>query len=264
MNKTHLRHSIASLLVLGFAAGCAVDTDEPAAVEAKVAQPSAEVFDYAPEGEVIEVPKDTTVLDAKGSWNSKFGSTYTQAVTIQPNQNVRFTTSGGTVGVDPVMVLFVRHDNSTNWQVAAEFTQRIGINTLAFNDDTAYPHSSINYTNNRGYTLNARLMVFAYRDSTGEVTLRNDVTGLTTTAQVAAGGWSQQPGTAGKAWTSNSGGGDTWLFTFSGTPGAGVTGDGFWNDDKAGYGDSEIQGVHQLPRWYVTHGFSTGTTTVNN
>ena len=265
MIKTHVRHSIAALLVLGFAAsGCAVDTDESAPLEEKVAQPSQEVFDYAPEGETIEVPKQAAVLDAKGSQVSKFGHTYTQSVVIDPNQTVSFKTSGGSVGVDPVLVLFNRTDGIAEIGLSTEYTKKIGINTLAFNDDSVGLHSAVTFTNNRGHRLNAHLMVFAYQDRTGTVTLTNNITGGTTTADVSAGGWQLPPGNTGKAWTSNSGGGDPWLFTVSSTAVVGSAGDGFYNDDKAGFGDSEIPGVHAEWRWYVANGWGSGTTTINN
>jgi hypothetical protein len=262
MNKTHVRQSIAALLVLGFAAsGCAVDANDAEPAQ-KVVVPSQEVFDYAPDGEVIDVPKAATpALAEKGSVTVPYGPTYTQAVTLAPNQSVSFSTSGGSVGVDPVLVLFVRHDNSTNWQTA--FTTQVGTNTLAINDDTNGLHSSITYRNNRGVTLNARLMVFAYLDRIGTATLTGP--GSPGTVTIAAGGFKLSAGAAGKAWTSGTtGGGDPWLFTFGETAGVGI-GDGNWRDDKAaGVFDSEITGNHAKTMWYVANGWNAGTTTINN
>ena len=276
MTKTHVRHSIAALLVLGFAAsGCAVETDESAtagesaAVGIKVPVPNQEIFDYAPDGEVIEFVKQVPDLSTKGSMTLPYGWTYTEALTITPNQTVNFSTSGGSAGVDPVLVLFMRHDNGTAFD-ASPWTQQVGTTVLAINDDIAPPvrHAQISYTNNKGFTLNARLMVFAYNFSTGTVQLNRPIGPIS--VDVIAGGFEMDPGTTGTAFTSNTvdsagqPGGDPWLFTFGTSPGN-PQGDGNWQDDKAsGVRDSLISGNHNKRMWYVVNGFNQGTTTVNN
>jgi hypothetical protein len=266
MTKLHVRNSIAALMVLGFAAsGCSAEVDSPE-VEEKVVVPSTQVFEYAPEGEEIPVAKSTPVLDAKGSITLPFGPTHVQAMTITPGQNVSISTSGGSVGVDPVLVLFRRHDNS-NVFAASPYTQQVGTTVLAINDDiNPFPdrNASISYTNNTGSTLNAWLMVFAYNTSTGTTNLSNGQNNV----QVVAGGFQLGAGATGQAATGNTNptppSGDPWLFTFGTQPGHAV-GDGFWQDDKAvGVRDSLITGNHAQTQWYVAHGFSSGTTTITN
>jgi hypothetical protein len=251
-----VRHSIGALFVLSLAAsGCAVGSDAAPTGE-KVVLPSEEVFEFAPEGVEINVEKaeQEDPLEAKGAFSRTFGPTYTQAVTIANGQTVSFSTSGGTVGVDPVLVLFRRHDNLAAFPV--NYTERVGIQTLAINDDSVGIHSSITYTNTTGVTENARLMVFAWNNSTGQVNLSG-----VGTVDVRAGSV-RTSGTAGQAWTTGStGSGDPWLFTFD----LGFGGNGVWNDDSNGTFESTITGATSLTMWYVAHGWGAGgTTTINN
>jgi hypothetical protein len=247
------------MFLLAFAAGCS-DAGESGPSDAKVAIPSDEVFEFAPEG--AEVTGEKAIqeegLAAKGSAARKYGSTHVQPVTIAPGQTVSYSTSGGTLNVDPVLVLFHRHDNSTTFG-GWPYTDRVGIQTLAINDDTNGYHSAISYTNNTGITLNAHLMVFAWADSTGDVELSG--VGL---VPVAAGSIKTN-GNAGVASTSGSVGPsgwtpDPWLFMFDATPGEG---NGAWNDDSNGTRESTITGATSATMWYVAHGFHSGTTTIN-
>jgi hypothetical protein len=243
-------------MVLAFAAsGCAVGSDSAPTGE-KVVLPSEEVFEFAPEGVEIEVDKTAqeSPLEAKGAFSRSFGPTYNAAVTIAPGQTVSYSTSGGSVGVDPVLVLFRRHDNVASF--GFPYTERVGIQTLAINDDTNGLHSSISWTNNTGSTANARLMVFAWGNSTGQVNVTGH--GL---VDVRAGSV-RTTGTAGKAWTTASGGGDPWLLMFNNGPGF----DGVWNDDTTDVNrESTIQGATTIEMWYVAHGWGAGgTTTINN
>lgn len=257
MTKSHVRHSVAASLVLAFAAsGCAVGSDEAPTGE-KVVLPSEEVFEFAPEGVEIEVEKEVqeSPLEAKGAFSRVFGSTYNTAVTLAPGQSVSYSTSGGSVGVDPVLVLFRRHDNVASF--GAPYTERVGIQTLAINDDTNGVHSAISYTNNTGATVNARLMVFAWANSTGQVT----VSGIGLVDVLA--GSVRTTGTAGKAWTTGSTGSlDPWLLMFNNGPGF----DGVWNDDTTvANRESTIEGATTITMWYVAHGWGAGgTTTINN
>jgi hypothetical protein len=251
--KTHVRHSIAALLFLGYAASGCADADSASPAE-KVADPSHEPFEYAPAGEQIEYVKATQEdeLQAKGSYNRPFGNTYVQYLAIAPNQTISYSTSGGSVGVDPVLVLFRRHDNSSSY--GAPFTQQVGLQTLAINDDTNGLHSAISYTNTSGRTENAWIMAFAYGASTGTVDLSGvgSVTLLAGSVRVA--------GSAGTAWTTGSTG-DPWLFTFDDVPGLG---NGNWQDDSNGGLESTIIGNSNLIMWYVANGWGSGTTTINN
>lgn len=245
---------VGCLAVVGYMAGCSVETLDADPGE-KVAQPSSEEFAYAPEeadAVAAKVAPDDS-LSPKGAFSRKYGSTFTTAVTIANGQTVSYQTSGGTAGVDPVLVLFRRHDNSAEF-AAWPYTQRVEIQTLAINDDTNGLHSSIGYTNRSGRTENAFLMVFAYGNSTGKVTL----SGIGE-VDVAAGSVIAS-GTAGRAWTTNSNG-DPWLFMFDVSPGLG---NGVWNDDSNGGRESDILNATSLPMWYVAHGWNSGTTTINN
>lgn len=271
MTKTHVRHSLTALLLLGFASGCTVETDEsasaqePAPVGLKVAQPSQEIFEYAPEGEKFEWAKmpQESALEAKGSYSRVYGGTFVSPVTIANNQTVSYTTSNGSAGVDTVLVLFRRHDNGTGFMEFPYTTQR-GLQTLAINDDIvpgSNLYSSITYKNTSGRTENAWVMVFAWANSTGTA----DLTGFGN-VPVAAGSV-KISGTAGTAWTSGSvrsdgAAGDPWLFTFDSSPGLG---NGNWEDDTTQTNrESTIVGNTSLTMWYVAHGFFNGTTNINN
>jgi hypothetical protein len=249
---------VGAVVLLAFSAACS-SAEEPAPGE-KVIVPSEDVFEFAPDGAEVAVDKAVQEhgLEAKGSESRPFGTTFVQPVTIAPNQNVSYSTSGGSVGVDPVLVLFHRHDNSTEFS-AFPYTQRVGIQTLAINDDTNGLHSSISYTNNTNITLNAYVMVFAWAGAIGQVELSG--VGLVN----ASAGSVKTSGTAGVASTSGStafGGGtpDPWLFIFDATPGQG---NGAWNDDSNGTRESTITGASSSFMWYVAHGFNSGTTTIN-
>jgi len=245
------------MLLLALAAGCASAVDSEM-TGGKEVIPSDEVFEFAPEGEEVAVEKEVQDEDlaAKGSANVPYAQTFVTPITIGINQTVSYSTSGGSVGADPVLVLFRRHDNSTTFS-AFPYTDRVGIQTLAINDDTVGWHSSISYTNTSGRVENAFLMAFAYGSSTGQVQLSGGF-GL---VDIVAGSV-KIAGTAGQAWTSGSNG-DPWLFMFDITGGLG---NGVWNDDSSSSPinrESLITGATSLTMWYVGHGFNSGTTTIN-
>jgi hypothetical protein len=254
MNKTY----VTSMLLLTLAAGCASAVESDDLTGGKEVIPSEEVFEFAPDGEEVSTEKAPQEDDlvAKGSASRPYGQTFVTPITIGVNQTVAYSTSGGSVGADPVLVLFRRHDNSTTFS-AFPYTERVGIQTLAINDDTVGVHSSISYTNTNGFTENAFLMAFAWAGSTGQVVLSGGF-GL---VNIAAGSI-RTSGTAGQAWTSGSNG-DPWLFTFDLIPGQG---NGVWNDDVTSNPinrESLITGATSTTMWYVAHGFNSGTTTIN-
>jgi len=252
------------MLALAFAAGgCSNASESPSngASNAKVAEPVTQVFDYAPEG---ATPQAKAVFDdaliAKGSVNLKYAPTFQTAVTIANNQTVTYSTSNGSAGVDTVIALFMRCDNSTNYD--SPFTERPCITTLAINDDFNGLYSQITYRNTSGTTQNAHLMVFAYSNSTGTA----DLTGFGTISAVA--GSIKVGGNAGSTWTSgsvptNGGTGDPWLFTFDT---AGINSNGAYNDDTSlnpVNRESTIGSATSAVMWHVVSGFNSGTTNVN-
>jgi hypothetical protein len=257
MIKLHVRRTFGTVFMMaGFAVGCGAADAGP---NETGSLPGEEGFDFAPEGKDTASAKDaeSAELAAKGSANRPYGPGYTFPVTIAPGQTVSYSTSGGTSTADPVLVLFRRHDNSTNF--GSPYTQRPGIQTLAINDDTSGYDSAISYKNNSGVTENARLMLFAYGGNVGQVTLSG--VGLVT----FSAGSIKTDGTAGEAWTSgSSGGADPWLFTFDAIAGQG---NGAWNDDDPAGGtyESRISSATSTTMWYVAHQYSssTGTTTIN-
>lgn len=265
----HVHHSIVGILALAFAAaGCSNASDSAGTgdLQQKVAEPVTQVFDYAPEG---AAPKAKQVADealiAKGTANLPFAPTFSQPITITNGQTVTFETTNGSAGVDTVLVLFKRCDNSTTFD-PSPYTERPCVTTLQVSDDWDFPthgrFSKIVWTNTLGFTQNAHLMGFAYNSSTGTA----DVTGFGT--QSFVGGTLPLQGNAGTAWTSGStstsGTPDPWLFTFNVTAGSS---DGAYNDDTTPGGvthrDSTISGATSLQMWYALSGFNTGTTTVN-
>jgi hypothetical protein len=257
MIKVHVRRTFGAVLVLaGAAVGCAVDAGDAGPGEA-ASLPGEDGFEFAPDvAPTSDKDAESADLSAKGSENRPFGRTFTVGVTIAPGQTVSYSTSGGSNSNDPVLVLFRRHDNSTNF--GSPWTQRPGLQTLAINDDTNFRDAFISYTNNSGITENARLMVFAYGGNVGDVTLSGH--GVVTTR---AGSIKAQ-GTAGVAWTSGSSGAlDPWLFMFDAVPGEG---NGAWNDDDpAGGYESKISNATSALMWYVVHGHqdNLSSTTIN-
>jgi hypothetical protein len=242
------------------AAGCSAE-----GTGAEGAEPNLEGFDFAAEEtqNAVTKPKIEDELIGKGSATVPFGNALTLAVSIANGQTVSWQTSNGSPGVDTVLALFRRHDNLFGMTGG---TTRVGIQTLAMNDDfggTLY--SSLSYTNNTGQTENAYLIVFAYNGSTGTA----DLSGY---GQVnVRSGSTRGSGTAGSAFTSASSSPhgvvpDPWLFMFDGTPGQG---NGAWNDNDPtappGTRDSRITGATSSFMWYVAGAYpgSSGTTTIN-
>ena len=262
MTKAYARYSFAAAVALAFAAaGCSNASDGDGNTESgiKVAQPDTQVFDYAPEGTAPQAKQEPDPeLIAKGSTSLPYGNTFHAALTITNGQSVSFTTSNGSAGVDPVLVLFMECNNDAFFD--SPYTERPCVRTLVVSDDYDYPahgrHAQANWTNNLGYTVNAHLMGFAYNFSTGTA----DLTSYGT--QSFVGGTLKLQGNAGTAWTSGSNG-DPWLFTFN-LFGGGT--DGAYNDDTSTSPvnrESTITGATSLEMWYALSGFNAGTTTVN-
>ena len=241
------------------AAGCSGE----APVEEGTEQ-NLEGFEFAAE-ETEKLPAKPKIEDeliGKGSATVPFATALTLPVSIASGQTVSWQTSDGSPGVDTVLALFRRHDNAFGMTGG---TSRIGIQTLAMNDDFGGTwYSSLSYTNNSGQTENAYLIVFAYNERIGTAHLSG-------VGQVdVKAGSTRGSGTAGTAWTSASsspqGDPDPWLFMFDGTVGEG---NGAWNDDDptapSGTRDARITGATSAFMWYVAGGYngSNGTTTIN-
>lgn len=225
---------------------------------------SAESFEYAPN----EIDADAVIdakaeeeadLTGKGSMTLPRGTTFYTPVTITNGRTMQWTTTEGTDGVDTVLVLFRRHDNSTTF-VGSPWTEKVGIQTLAINDDYGDGnYSSISYTNTSGRTENAWLMAFAYSDRTGIARINGTIN--YGRRYFTAGGL-KKSSTAGQAYTT--GGDDPVLFAFDSEAGLG---NGAWNDDDplGGTLESRIQGLTNLSMWLVPvaiAGRTAGTSTV--
>lgn len=231
---------------------------------AEGADANLEGFEFAAEEteKLAEKPRIEDELVGKGSATVPFANALTLPVSIAPGQTVSWQTSNGSPNVDTVLALFRRHDNTF---AMTGGTTRVGIQTLALNDDFGGTwYSSLSYTNNTGQTENAWLIVFAYDGKTGTA----DLSGY---GQVNVGaGSTRGSGTAGAAFTSASSSPpgidpDPWLFMFDGTPGQG---NGAWNDDDPtvpGARDSRITDATGAFMWYVAGAYpgSSGTTTIN-
>jgi hypothetical protein len=259
-----VRYSIASSLLLAFAAiGCA-GADESGQFEGEAFEKGEEGadqdsnFDFAPEAETItDKAAYEAELAAKGSSTVTLGSTFYSAVTIGINQTVTYTTSNRVGNTDPVLVLFQR---TTPWNQnkfgGSPFTERPGVATLAVDDDSAGNlNSTITWHNNTGVVINAFLMAFAYGNNTGSA----DINGFGT-VQIRAGSV-KTSGTQGWAGTSASTG-DPWLCAFDIAPNSGS---GAWNDDSPlGGTESRINNFTSNTMWYVGHAWSgSGTTTIS-
>lgn len=225
-------------------------------------EPNVETFEFAPENEEtapVVKPKPGDRLVGKGAENVPFGQAIIQSFTIAPGQTVSYQTSrinDDFPNVDTVLALFRRHDNVA---FLTPGTARVGIQTLALNDDFSGYYSSLSYTNNSGQTENAHLALFGYGSSVGWV----QVSGVGQ-VEVKAGSTVQQS-MAGAAFTNGtSTGGDPWLYTFDWTPGEG---NGVFNDDnpQTGSADSKITDTSSALLWYVASAYKTsvGSTTIN-
>lgn len=250
------------ILGLSLAAAACGDADQ-LGVEAGEGA-SAEAFEYAPDEMDADAILDAKAeeeadLTGKGSMTLPRGNTFYTPVTITNGRTMQWTTSEGTDGVDTVLVLFRRHDNSTTF-VSNPWTDKVGIQTLAINDDYGNGYySQISYTNTSGRTENAWLMAFAYNDRTGIAKISGTIN--YGNRYFTAGGLPRSS-TAGQAYTT--GGDDPVLFAFDSTAGLG---NGAWNDDDplGGTYESRIQGLTNLSMWLVPvalTGRTAGTSTV--
>ena len=249
------------LVCAAFSVGCAVDAEEPGeavGVELKVPQESTEQFDYAPEGAEFEAAKaePDDSLSAKGSASRPYGYTYMKAVSIPNGGQVGCYTAGGSVGVDPVLVLFRRHDNKHQ---TYPYTEQVWVQTLALNDDSNGLHPYLSFTNTSGSTLNAYLMAFAYGSSTGQADLWCTGSAMETINVVA--GSVHTTASSGSASTSGSNG-DPWLFMVEDTP---LSWWSNWNDDTSSTNRESSFSYSGGSRgvWFVANGYNSGTTTIN-
>jgi hypothetical protein len=253
--------SAGCLVSLALSVGCAVDagdSEEAGGTKLKVAQPSTEQFEYAPAGMEFEAAKQTPddSLSPKGSASRKYGPTYLKALTIPNGGQVGCYTAGGSVGVDPVLALFRRHDNQHK---TYPYTEQVWVQSLAINDDTTDRHPYLSFTNTSGSTLNAYLMAFAYGNSTGTVDLW--CTGSTMeTITIGAGSIHTTVG-SGTASTSGSNG-DPWLFMIEDTS---LSWWSWWNDDisSSNFESSFNYQGGQRGVWFIANGYNSGTTTIN-
>ena len=126
----HIKHTLTVTGLAAFAllSGCSADADSGSDGAAepvlKVAEKSTEQYEYAPEGVSFEAAKAEPVqgLSPKGSVSLTRGYTYMKAVSIPPEGIVGCYTASGSVGVDPVLVLFRRGDNQQAVASAVELT----------------------------------------------------------------------------------------------------------------------------------------------
>lgn len=246
------------LLAVGCSADVGSGAEESADAGIKVPQPNTETYEYAPAGVEFEAAKVEPYdgLSPKGSVNLKYGSTYRKEISVPANGVVGCYTAGGSVDVDPVLVLFRRHDNQFK---TTPYTEHAWLQTLAINDDSTGRHAYLSFTNTGGTPLNTYLMAFAYGNATGTVDLH--CTGYAMeTIQVTAGSL-RTTASSGTASTSGSNG-DPWLFMFDETP---LSYWSDWNDDTTSTNRESTFSYSggNRPVWFVTSGFNTGTTTVN-
>jgi hypothetical protein len=225
--------------------------------------PSIEAFEFAAENAdkpPVAKPGPGDDLVGKGAATVPFGKAIMQSVTIAPGQTVSFQTSAisDLPTVDTVLALFRRHDNDAYLPPGMN---RIGIQTLALNDDISWPtnpYSSLSYTNTSGQTENAHLALFGFGGSIGWVELSG-----VGQVEVKAGSTTGQ-GTAGVAFTNGTASGDPWLYMFDYTPGQG---NGAFNDDnpEIGGADSKIPDATGAYMWFVASAYqnSSGSTTIN-
>jgi hypothetical protein len=258
--------SAMGLVCLVLSVGCSAGADgsdgansDTGEVPLKVAQPTTEHFDYAPQGgqfQAAKVQPDDS-LSPKGSASRKFGNTYMRQISIPNGGIVGCYTAGDSVGADPVLALFRRSDNAIQ---TTPYTEKVWVQTLAINDDSSGVDPYLSFTNTSGSTLNAYLMAFAYGNSTGTAQLW--CTGSQMENITLAAGSVRTTVGSGTASTSGSNG-DPWLFQFDETPALSYWGN--WNDDVSG-ANAESSFPYSGPSrtsWFVANGWGSGTTTIN-
>lgn len=277
-----MRTSVAILGLVGagslsiLAAGCAaepISEKEAAAMEEderKIAA-AAEDFEYAPTEEALaeisaanERGKDEPLV-GKGSDDRNRGFTWSEAVVLQLNETVTFETANGNDTIDPVLVLYMRHSpwNSATW-VGYPYNEKVGITTLAQNDDTSGRNARISYTNNTGNVLNTWVMGFAWANRVGSLPVYKN--GAYIGDKPFTSGSIRVYSSAGQVYTT--GGGDPVLFAFDTFAGSGA-GNGAWNDDDPNGGtDARITGYTDKLMWlvpmvYHSHSRTEGVSTIH-
>ncbi len=258
VTSSHFR----SLSLLGvttfalFASACSSAELDSEPLDEGKAQAMAEDFEFAPDEadstdapvNDMEGPGKDEGLVGKGSDNVTRGFTWYEQVSIPAGTTVTYRTEGGAWnGVDPVLVLFMRTSpwNSTDW-VASPWTQKVGLRTLAQNDDSSGADSSITWTNNEAQPINAWVMGFAWENRTGSLRVYKD--GADLGYKAFASGSVRRSSNAGEVYTT--GGGDPVLFAFETS--LDQQDNGAWNDDDpTGGTDSRIQGFTNRLMWLV-------------
>jgi hypothetical protein len=261
MNTKSALSSVGCVVYLALAAaGCSADAGGEGEDGAwKVAEPPPAQLQHAPVADVLgpkQVPDDS--FSPKGSATRPFGNTYMTPVSIPGGGQVACYTTGASPSVDPVLVLFRRHDNQHK---TTPYNEQVWVQTLAINDDVVGGapndrNSYFSFTNTSGGTLNAYLMAFAYGSSVGSVGLW--CTGAPSQNVTLAAGSVLTVGSSGTASTSGSSG-DPWLFLFD-EP---LSYWGNWNDDTNGLESSFSYSGGNRTLWFVAHGWGSGTTTIN-
>lgn len=242
-----------------FAIGVALSSCGNADQAGPNATDSTANFEYAPEtvNENAVIAAKAAIsqgLSAKGSATLPRGHTFYSAYAINPGRTLTlWSSSSGSPGVDTVLVLFKRCDNQATW-IGEPYTQRVCIDTLAFNDDAAGVYSRIEYKNTTNAVQNAWIMGFAYGSSTGSAYLQGNARTDPNppNESIVYGNVPFTSGSYAVAAESQtvytSGGGDPVLFGFSPNP---YGGQGAWNDDWTdGNYESLVNGLAGFT-WYV-------------
>jgi hypothetical protein len=262
MNTRYALKGVGLLAGVALMVGCSADagSSDDTEGELKVPQPSTEQYDFAPPGAEFQAAKVEVddSLSPKGSATRKYGSTFMKAISIPPNGIVGCYTANGSAGVDPVLALIRRHDNQHK---TTPYTEKVWVQTLAFNDDAAPGdlHPYLSFNNTSGGTLNAYLMGFAYGDSTGTADLW--CTGSNVESMTLGAGSLKVTASSGAASTSGSNG-DPWLFMIDETL---LSYNSDWNDDTTST-NRESSFNYQGPSrtvWFVANGWHSGNTTIN-
>lgn len=275
--KTNLRFfglvGTVSMALVASACSGGAELDSQGIDEEK-AQAMAEDFEFVPADEgdrpvtSMEAVGKDSALTGKGASEVTRGFTWYEQISIPNGATVTYETRDGNDTIDPVLVLFMRTApwNSTQW-IASPYTDKVGIRTLAQNDDANPPerNARITWTNREGQAIQAWVMGFAWSNKVGELEVLKD--GASIGRKSFASGSVKTSTTAGQVYTT--GGGDPVLFAFSTNTDPQQRDLGAWNDDDPQGGtDSRIPGFTNQAMWlvpmvYPSFSRQAGTTTIN-
>ena len=239
--------------------------------DAKLDQPAADAFQFAPEVSDKVADEEAADLTAKGSWatDMRRGYVFHSQVSVAQGQTITCETSQSGDAMDTVLALVRRDDGYTGWVSDPSYEHTARFSTMKVDDDAGEGlYSKLTWTNPGGAT-SFHLIGWGYEMNTGNAnvtcTYSNPSKTSTFTNQVfGAGSKKWNSCDQGKVDTVSADGGDPIVFAVDKNDNGG---NGYWNDDIKTNDpnqnrQSRISNLTNQNVWYVMGGYSSGTTTL--